>query len=637
MKFRRIGKFALLFVTFSGALAFGQQPSVSVSIDKQSVILGDSCILTVTVRDANNPETPSIPNIPNFDVRYRGVRQESFSSFTLVVQGQQVQQSQTGGGINFDFELVPQAAGVFTIPSFPITIQSQTFRTQPFEIEVFDQAQKSEDIFLKIDVDKNSVYLGEKVLATFSWYFNKDIKDYSVNVPWLENMKNFIVSDPELDQTKRYQHFIVNGNTQVVAEKATEFYRGQQYAVIRFQKILTPLAVGTYTLEPSFLKSEVVQGYSQSSRSNFFDDFFQSDFDSFFGQGGFRQAITQPFSTRSEPVTIEVKEVPNTEQPASYRGAVGRFDFTVSAKPTHLKVGEPITLTMKVSGAGDVERIELPPLPELPDFKSYEPESRVDTAPKGGEMVGEKTFEKVLVPRRVGNFEIPAISFTYFDPDTHNYETISQGPFQVQVEKGDAEDTGVQVIALTPEGTADQTSKQEIKVLKQDVRYVKTDLGNIIKASKPVYENWTVWLAVLFPPPLFLALLWFWQSHRERLQTDVGFARNLGALKNAKKHLETAEKLVASGSPREYYNALSKAIGQYLADKLNRPLAGMTHDVIKELAVQHLDEGDKQKIRELLDRSEIAVFSSVEISLAARQEDLTRVKDLLQDFEKVLK
>ncbi len=622
---------------FSGVLAFGQQPSVSVAIDKQSVILGDSCILTVTVRDANNPETPSVPNIPNFDVRYRGVRQESFSSFTLVVQGQQVQKSQTGGGVNFDFELTPQAAGVFMIPSFSIAVQSETFRTQPFQIEVFDQAQKSEDIFLKIDVDKDNVYLGEKVLVSFSWYFNKDIKDYLVNVPWLENMKSFIVSDPELDQTKRYQHFIVNGNTQVVAEKATEFYRGQQYAVIRFQKILTPLAVGTYTLEPAFLKSEVVQGYSRSNRTNFFDDFFESDFDSFFGLGGFRQAITKPFSTRSEPVTINVREVPLTEQPSSYRGAVGRFDFTVSAKPTHLKVGEPITLTMKVRGSGDIERIELPPLPELPDFKSYEPESRVEAAPKGGKMVGEKTFEKVLVPRREGNFEIPVISFTYFDPDTHNYETISQGPFQVHVEKGDAEDAGVQVIALTPDGTADQTSKQEIKLLKQDIRYVKTDFGNVIKTSKPIYENWMIWLAVLFPPPVLLAFLWFWQSHRERLQTDVGFARNLGALRNAKKHLETAEKLVTSGSPREYYDALSKAIGQYLADKLNRPLAGMTHDVIKDLAVQHLDKGDKQKIRELLDRSEIAVFSSVEISGTTRQEDLKSVKDLLLDFEKVLK
>lgn len=617
--------------------AYAQEPEVSVAIDKQSVLLGDSCILTVTVRNVSNPETPAVPEIPNFDLRYRGVRQESFSSFTLIVQGQRVQQNQTGGGFHFDFELVPKSAGAFTVPAFPISMGGQTFRTQPFQIEVFDQAEKSEDIFVKVDADKETAYLGEKILVTFSWYFNKDINEYVFNIPWLEGLKNFIVTDPELDQTKRYQHFIVNGNMQVVAEKTTEFYKGQQYAVIRFQKILMPLATGLYTLDPVFLKCEVVQGYSRPRRASFFDDFFESDFDNFFGFAGMRQAVTAPFSTRSEPVNITVKEVPLLDKPESFAGAVGNFDFMVNAQPVRLKVGEPITLTMKVRGSGSIEQLDLPPIPELPDFKSYEPESRVEAAQKGGEIAGEKVFEKVLVPKKEGAFEIPAISFTYFNPRMGSYETITRGPFPVFVEKADEEAAPVQVIALTPEGTAETSAKQEIKLLKQDIRYVKTDFGDVLSRKARIHEKWFTWVILFLPPVFILGILFAWQRYRERLETDIGFARNVGALKNARKCLEKAERAVAAGSAREYYDALSKTVSQYLADKLNKPLAQVTHDVIREVADRYLNEKDRQKFKILVDRSEVAMYSSVEISGIDRREDLKIVKNLLADFEKVLK
>ena len=104
---------------------------------------------------------------------------------------------------------------------------------------------------------------------------------------------------------------------------------------------------------------------------NFFD--FDTDLDSFFGMG--RNAVTQPFATRSKPLTITVLDVPGEKQPVTYNGAVGEFYFFVDIKPTSLKAGEPVTVTMKVYGSGNIEQLKLPAFPEIEAFKSYEPES----------------------------------------------------------------------------------------------------------------------------------------------------------------------------------------------------------------------------------------------------------------------
>ncbi|MCM8776257.1 MAG: BatD family protein [Candidatus Omnitrophica bacterium] len=434
---------ALVFVLFfnlhiGNGFVYAAEPEVSMAIDKESILLGDSVILTITVRGGDFLEPPEIASTPDFDVRFRGARQESYSSFTMIVQGRTVEQKQTGGGYNFDYVLTPRRAGTLQVPPFPITINQRTYQTRPFTIQVYDRSEKSEDIFVEVFAAKHEVYLGEKVLVTVKWYFNKDVDSYLMNVPWLDGLKNFLITDPEPEENKRYYRFTVNGNTQVLATKEREFYKGQPYTVIAFQKLLTPLAVGTYTLDPIFLRADVVTGYQRQRSRSIFDDFFENSLDSFFGFGG--SAITEPFSTRSDPLVITVREVPMAEKPDSFSGGVGVFDFRVSVKPLRLKVGEPITFTMQVVGAGNIEQVKMPAFPKLEDFKTYEPESRVNTAQKEGEIIGEKIFEMVLVPKKEGRFEIPPIRFTYFNPRQQGYQTIQRGPYSVVVEKGEVEE-----------------------------------------------------------------------------------------------------------------------------------------------------------------------------------------------------
>ncbi|MFH1415488.1 MAG: BatD family protein [Elusimicrobiota bacterium] len=622
----------ILILAVSAALIYGAEPEVSFSISQREVILGDSVILTITARGISNPETPELPAIPDFSVKFRGVRQDSFSSFQVVINGKNIQKSSSGGGYNFDYELSPKKAGTFNIPSFQINLGGRAYRTESVQIKVLDKSAKSQDIFIKIEADKKDVYLGEKILVTFKWYMNKDINEYRLSIPWLDGLKNFLVTDPELDKSKSYQKLIVNGNQPVAALKEREIYKGQPYAVISFQKILTPIAVGSYAFESSFLKCEVITGYKRSSRRGFFDDFFNSSSDDFFGTGG--NAVTEAFATRSEALNITVLEVPSVQKPFGYAGAVGDFDFTVDIKPTSLKAGEPITVTMKVSGSGNIEQLELPDFPEMPDFKSYEPESKVNVSQKGGEVTGEKIFEKVLIPRHKGDFKIPRIAFAFFNPRKGKYQTIDRGPFEVHIAEGE-EVSEVKVIAIEHE--QGKAEKRELRVITRDIRYIKTGLGRIDKTGKEFYEESAVWLGSFGLPVFVLAGLFIWNKRREKLQTDIGFARSRRAFKNIKMYFKNAEKAAEDQDPRQFYDSISRGLNSYLADKLNRTEAGITCKIVDELTERGLSTASAEKFKSLYSTFEEVLFSSVRPDKEKFEEDYKTVKSLIIDLERILK
>jgi hypothetical protein len=631
---KKIGSLIFLGIYLAGftAFALASDEKVSMSVSQKEILLGDSVILTITVEGIDNPQTPELPEIPDFDVKFRGVRQESFSSMTVIVNGRQIKNEQSGGGYKFDFELMPKSTGLFTVPELPILINGKRYTTQVFQVNVLDQSEKRGDIFIDVHVDKTEAYLGEKILVTFKWYFSKDIGNYRINIPWLESIKNFLVMDPELDKDRSYQRLIVNGDKQIAAIKSREFYKGQEYMVVSFQKVLTPIAAGTYTLEPVFLKCDVVTGYRRSRRS-LFGSFFDSDFDDFFGFG--RDAVTEPFATRSNEITLNVNEVPGQNKPLEYNGAVGRFIFDVDVKPCSLKVGEPITLTMKVSGSGNIEQLELPHVPDINSFKSYEPESKVNVSQEGGEVRGEKIFEKVLIPRSAGDYEIPEITFAFFNPDTGRYQTEVRGPFNIHVDKAEKEEE-VRVIAITPEGT-ESSPKRELKVLKKDIHYIMTDIGSIVSPKKPIYKNIALWILAFLTPIIMLAGMFVFGRRRERLNTDIAFARSRDALKNSRVFIKQAESALRKGQAREFYDLLIKGMNTYLAEKLNRQLGSVGVALAEELKEKGLKENECAEFTSLYSKANEVIFSSLSVEAEKLKKDFKTANELISRLERILR
>ncbi len=623
---KKIGKFLVVVVSLIGfAVPVFAAGKINVSISQKEILLGDSVILTVAVEDIPNPETPGLPQMPGFDVKFRGMRRETSSNMTFIVNGRQVKNEKTGGGYKFNFELIPRSTGLLTVPEFPISVNGNKFTVASFQVNVLAQSEKRKDIFIDVRVDKTEAYLGEKILVTFKWYFIKNIGSYHINVPWIDGMKNFLVTDPELDKNRAYQRLIINGDQQIASLKFRDFFKGQEYMVISFQKILTPMAAGTYTLDSVFLKCDVVTGYKGARERNLINNFL----------GFGRNAVTESFATRSNKIILKVEDVPDRDKPAAYNGAVGKFRFNVNVNPVSLKVGEPITLTMKVAGSGNIEQLELPHIPDIESFKSYEPESKVNVSREGGEIRGDKIFEKVLIPRAAGDYQIPEVTFAFFNPGTGKYQIEKRGPFKIHVVKAEKEDE-IQVIAITPAGS-ENTQKRELKLLKKDIHYIMTDIGGITRSEKPVYKNIAVWISVFLMPVLMLAGMFVFGKRRKRLNTDIAFARNRTALKNSKGFFKQAELASEKGDSRDFYDFLIKGVNTYLAEKLNRQMGSIGITIVEELKAKGLKEKESSELTALYHYANEVVFSSAAVKPEKLKKDFRTANEIIFRLERILK
>ncbi|MBI4436031.1 MAG: protein BatD [Candidatus Omnitrophica bacterium] len=626
--------FILMGVFCFGILAaLADEPSLSVSIDKERVVIGDAVRLTLSLQGATSSHAPELPPIPDFEVQYVGASMQSFTSMTVIIQGKKVEEKRSGGGVDFEYALTPKRVGTLTIPRFSFMLDEKRYSTsEPFVIQVSDFTETQQDVFLKVSVDKETLYLGESALLTFEWYFDKDIQDYSLKIPWYGSLKDFLVEDPKQDPQAQHAQIIINDKEKMTAEKKNVIYQGKRYTVLSFQKILTPIAQGTYTLDPAFLKALVVKGY-ESSRMEHVPFFrYYSDFDQFFNRG--RRAVTDTALSRSKPVAIAVRPLPETNKPVTFTGAVGSFDFQVTLSPEKVQRGEPVTVTMKVIGSGNFNEVQLPDFPEPSAFKGYTPEIKTDTSNADGLVIGEKTFTKVLVGRREGKYEIPSLSFAYFDPTKEKYETLTRGPFPIEVLPGTGQEEPVRLASPPP--VAVHRGK-EIKVLTQDIRYIKTDLGKLEGGRPPLYQSSLFWYLGFGPLPLFTSLSFLIQRRRKRFQEDIAFARRTHAFKKAQKELTESRRYLSGGNADAFYATLSKALLDFLADKLNRPLGGIPFEAADLLKERKVDEVLLSDLRHSLERLDLAKFSAVRGDLDEMQKLFGNVEKLIFQFEKVIR
>ncbi len=611
--------------------ASAERAEVTVDIDKDQIVFGDSVRLSVTVKGIVPDTPPILPEFDDFDTRYIGTRMSSYSSVTVVIQGKTVEQKRTEAGSVFEYALTPKRVGRLDLPRFSFELAGETYHTyEPYTIFVTDIPEAQEHLLLKVSVDKENVYLGESVLFTFEWYFDRNIEDYSLTIPWYGRLKDFLMEDSPPNPNARQVQLILNDKERVSAEKETVNFRGKRYTVLRFKKILTPIGAGTYTLDPAFVRAEVVTAYEEPDRTRFFfKDYFDFAFEDVFGRG--RRAITEWMMARSEPLSVSVKPIPETGRPGSFTGAVGEFDFQVSVSPGIVQQGEPVTVTMKVIGTGNFNEIQLPDFPEPPHFKGYAPEIRTDTSLSGNLVIGEKIFEKILVGRQEGAFEIPPIAFSFFDPQEGEYKTITRGPFPIRVEPGKG--SAPPVLSVLP---PEERKGKEIKVMTRDIRYIKSSLEPIVQEKAPFYERPFFWWFGFVPAPLLVGVTFLIQRRRLKLRTDIGYARRLKAFKKAEKERMATETHLRKGNAPDFYAGLSKTLTYFLADKLNRPPAGITADIVEDLKSRSLEPTVLQELKSCFERLDLAKYSRAESGTEEMQDLYEKVKQLIQRLDRVL-
>ena len=581
----------------SGGLLAGEL-SVQAVVEKNRVYVGEPFILQIQVDGADDPEKPDIRPLTDFDVSFNGGQQNSSQSISIV-NGKMSRVSHEG--YVFNYQLSAKKEGRLVIPSLLVKVDNQTLQTDPVNI-LASQPQERNDLKLRLSLSKNEVYVGEPLQLKVVWYIGKDVNGFAFNLPVLNDPRFQVEIAPD-QPTSGSSDSLVKvplGDRQVLARKGSGRLGNKKFMTVTFSLILLPKKAGTITLPKSTVSCQVFNSYRQNRRDPF-NRFFQDDvFNNIFNQsrGSYETAIVP-----SNQPEIRIKELPIAGRPTSFTGLVGQYSIATQASATEVNVGDPITLTILVTGPPFLGNVELSPLQQMSAFADG---FKIPTEMAPGQVQEKsKVFTQTIRAKRAGVTEIPPVELSFFDPGTGRYATASSEPIPLKVKA-----TRI-VTAQDAEGGAPPAATgSELSIQEKGIAHNYED-SDALLPQPPVYEYWTVtrtWLAVLLLPPLLFLLCFMGAFLRSLRQKDPAALQAKKALSLFRKELE---KLPAAPDDTSFLH-LAEALRRYLGSRLNVPAAAITFaDVAGVLAEKGVLEEACSDLRTLFDICEAARFGGV--------------------------
>jgi len=323
-------------------------------------------------------------------------------------------------------------------------------------------------------------------------------------------------------------------------------------------------------------------------------------------------------------VNITVLPLPEGK-PASFSGGVGQMKFEATVDRTEVKANDPVTLKVTVSGNGNMRFVDEPRVNFPPDFEVYDP--KISTKLNTTTTSGSKTFEYLIIPRHGGTYKIPAIEFSYFDPQAKQYKTLFTDEYTLTVERSD-EQPGMTVIG--------GVTREDIRHLGRDINYIKTGEIKLYRADENFFGTWKFWLCYLAPLTVFVAIVYLRRNYI-RKNADVAMVRNRRASRHAAKRLKRARKFMEKGQKEQFYEELSRALWGYLGDKLNIPVAELSRDNAKELMEQRqVDVALTEEIISVIDDCEFARYAPVVAGMEMETVYKRAVACLNKDFSRLV-
>ena len=478
-------------------------------------------------------------------------RPPSFQGFTVVGgPNQSISKQWINGKASFSktfsYFLQPNATGTLKIGQAEIEIDGTVYKTIPIEITVTGAVEKPKDpndpvaaaednVHLVAEVSKNDPYLNEAFTVVYKLYVSRETAVNGWN---------------ELDAPKFADFW-----SQSIDEKQFKVYDGSydgkpyRYVILR-RTLLYPQKTGELTIEPLALNINVE---APTNRRDIF---------------GMR--ITRPAKiTVTAPTRkVNVKALPEDGKPENFSGAVGNFDFDVVASKTKLDAQEALDLTLTAKGNGNLKLFTLPK-PKLPSaLEVYEPENEQDVRVSLNGMAGSNSARYTIVPQQKGSYPIPPIRFSYFDPATEQYKTLSSDEIVIDVENGPA------TLA-----TSDKADKIPVEETKQ-FAYIKSD-AKLKPMNQDRFFGSTAFWSLLVTPVVLIPLAILFGRKRRAYQNDVKGNRLRKADKLARKYLGDAKKSL--GDQTAFYLALEKCLHNYLKARLNIQTSEMSKERISQL------------------------------------------------------
>ena len=524
---------------------------VSFSVDyPRQVVQGNKFQISFSLRNAEGNGFKA-PEVGGCKLLYGPSKSSSYSS--------QWVNGVSSSSSSEEYTMVYRAdqAGKYTVGSATVSVGGKQYSTKPFTIEILppdrsaqsssnrgsqsvqiDNANtqtagkqvSSKDLFVRIILSKSNVYEQEAVVCTLKLYTKYQISQFIANIQ--PSYNGFLIEElPVSPNLNEIEH--VNGENYMVAELK--------------KCILFPQQSGKLTITSGTYDVTVVQ-YEQ----------FRTPF------GIMRQPVEKQLQVKSNTSSVNILPLPEPK-PASFNGAVGNFTVSTEIKPQVLKTYEAATYSYIIRGSGNIKYLKSPTIGFPSQFDVYDPQNNINAKPSGSTVSGTVTIDYTFIPQFVGKYEIPGTEFTYFNPATRKYETLTTQKYDLTVAKGS--------------GAASQAPKGGIEQKNRDILHIKTGDLHLKQEHSYAVEGFGYWLWYIVPLLLLAAVLFYYRKAL-KARSDMQLMRTKRANKVAQKRLRAAKQWMRAGDKNKFYAEVLTALWGYLSDKIQIPVSELNKENI---------------------------------------------------------
>lgn len=592
----RIVVFALL-ITAAAAQVRAQEPGAEILLETQSLETGEVAGGQLVVRNTAQPDAPTLKAPPGLALEVTSTMPSTSTRMSIINNRRSQQTTYT-----YSFRVTAITPGAYTFGPFDITADGKTYRTNELKVVVnppseVRRADGDALVFARISVDPTTLYVTESFTATLQIGIRKvERRGRPVELDMLRGVLDLGASELSIfaGGTARRSETTLNDSSA----------QPHRYDLFTVGQTIRAEQVGEIRVGPVFLKAN----YPTDVRQNVF--------------GSFEAARTTRETARADGVTVTVKGPPDEGRPKHFSGAIGRFGFKVSAAPTRVTQGQPITLSIVVVGS-PLEGVPVPSLVDYPELSSRFDFVSDDTP--GDIENNTKTFRKALFPRQPGEQTIPPMAFSYFDLDRKSYVTITSDPITIQVDPR-TDDGG----SRFGNGEAEIDNHAGLTVLTGGLSPNYADPSSLLVGQS--LPGAGVFALVGGVPPILFAAAALISRRRHRLERDPGYARRRraaaaarAALAKARRETDTSRRLQLT----------ARAIAGYIADRLDLPGESLTlTEAAESLDRLNLPPDLHASVVEFLNSGETLRYAPVDVA-DPRLADVRRVESWITQMEGV--
>ena len=504
----------------------------------------------------------------------------------------------------YNFKLkAPKKTGQLNAGHIYLTIDGQKHELTENGVPVFiRRSLKDPALSLSLTPNKKIVYVGEQFYVNLGFYF---FEHFQGNL--------------QATELNTGDDFIVYRNDTQIKREPVENNPYESKAIIRYAW-LSPTKAGDLIIPPAkfkYTKQGELKTVTEKKKI-------------FGGYSTFTSTTQEPVEeeAQSPTISINVLPLPTEGKPEDFSGMVGSYSFSANFDRTNLKVGEALTLAISIKGDGTPGTITDPKLPDFSEFRSVPPENSINKKVSGNKVITSKDIKVFLYPKKKGTFEIPAITYSWFNPAKKKYETASAGPWTIEVEKGDAPAEPIYQAPVSASPSTPAVQKQEIEFLGSDIRFIHP-VSNKTESSAP-HRSITFWLLFIAAIPFYLianALI----TRKRKRNSDTALVRKGKANKLLKEKFADAREALKKGDGKAFYAALENGLIDYLSNLTNLEFKGMTRPQMKEeLAKLNVKSETIDAIDSWLEKCAFVRFAPVTASTEEQSQMLADVEKLCE-------